>query len=95
MYIYTTIAVIGANIQRDYLLDFDHKRLHFFHRMYHATDEYLAATHEQISMHIDVRGPKGAPMAERIIERLESLFEAHSKQPRPSQSVRPIGIRRK
>ena len=37
------------------LLDWDSKRLHYFERMYHAGDGYLAATSEQICMHVDMR----------------------------------------
>src|SRR5512144_1543295 len=28
------------------LIDFDHKRIHYFHEMHHASEAYLAATNE-------------------------------------------------
>ena len=37
------------------LLDFDEKRLHFFEYMYHAEKGYLAATSEQMAIHVDMK----------------------------------------
>ena len=36
------------------LLDWDEKRLHFFGEMHHAEYGYLAATSEQMSLHVDM-----------------------------------------
>ena len=36
------------------LIDFDHKRLHFFHSLYHADEGFLAATNENLGMYIDM-----------------------------------------
>ena len=36
------------------LLDWDAKRLHFFEEMYHADAGYLAATSEQLALHVDM-----------------------------------------
>src|SRR5690242_16223579 len=35
------------------LLDADGKRLHVFHRMFHETAGYLAATNELMALHVD------------------------------------------
>src|SRR5690606_22498874 len=41
------------------LIDHDAKRIHYFHRMYHDREGYLAATTEIISMHIDLGRRRG------------------------------------
>jgi acyl-CoA thioester hydrolase len=77
------------------LLDFDEKRFHFFHRMWHAEEGYLAATNEIINLHVDWKTRRAAPMAPEILRRLEELGEAHFKLPRPDQAGRGIGLDRK
>ena len=36
------------------LLGFDDKRIHYFHRIYHAREGYLAATTELLVVHVDL-----------------------------------------
>ena len=43
------------------LLDHDTKRLHYIHAMYHATEGYLAATNELLSLHVSLATRRGAP----------------------------------
>ena len=53
------------------LLDWDAKRMHFFEEMYHAEQGYLAATSEQLALHVvDLRDE------ERMIARIRSRLEA-------------------
>ena len=77
------------------LLDFDEKRLHYFHIMYHADKGYAAATNELIAMHIDMEQRRSAPFPPEILERLAGIGERHAGLPRPEKSGRVIGIRRK
>ena len=37
------------------LLDYDRKRLHYFQQMYHKEQGYLAATSEQLALHVDLQ----------------------------------------
>jgi acyl-CoA thioester hydrolase len=74
------------------LLDHDAKRIHYFHEMYHATEGYLAATNELMSLHVSVETRRGAPMAPAILERLCRIQAAHDRLPRPSQVGRRIGL---
>ncbi len=74
------------------LLDFDGKRLHYFHEMYHAEKGYLASTNELLAIHVDMRIRRSAPMPETIVERLGSVKEAHAALPLPPQVGRTIGI---
>jgi acyl-CoA thioester hydrolase len=45
------------------LLDFDEKRFHFSHRMWHEEGGYLTATNEIINLHVDWTTRKATPMA--------------------------------
>ena len=47
------------------LINSDEKRLHYFHRMYHAEKGYLAATNELMTVHISPREPAGCADARR------------------------------
>ena len=76
-------------------LDFDEKRFHYFHRMWHGDGGYLAATNEIINLHVDRKTRRAAPMAPEILQRLETLAEAHFKLPRPTQAGRGIGLDQK
>jgi acyl-CoA thioester hydrolase len=77
------------------LLDCDAKRLHFFEHMYHARDGYLAATSEQIALHVDMATRKAAPYPSGIMQRIDDLLAQHRRLPRPEQAGHVIGIRRK
>lgn len=59
------------------LIAYDSKRLRFFHRMYHATDGYLAATSEWLSLHVDLKSRRVAPMPDWIQTRLAAVWEKH------------------
>ncbi|HBK13833.1 MAG TPA: thioesterase, partial [Gammaproteobacteria bacterium] len=52
------------------LLDFDHKRLHYYQEMYHCTDGYLAATSEQIALHVDMTSRRSAPFPADVTNKL-------------------------
>ncbi|MDA1073483.1 MAG: thioesterase family protein [Proteobacteria bacterium] len=77
------------------LLDWDAKRLHFFQSMYHATKGYLAATSEQLAMHVDMESRRSAAFPDEIQMKLEKLMLEHAGLDRPKQVGRSIGIPRK
>lgn len=76
------------------LVDCDHKRWHFFARMINQRTDALAATLEQLSMNVDLRTRRSAPLPARQRERLDALRAAHQALPRPEQLGQAIGIRR-
>lgn len=80
---------------RTYLLDYDEKRLHYFHEMYHGTEGYLAATNELMTIHIDMSIRRSAPFAPELLTRVEEIMAIHRRVPRPEKAGRTIGIRRK
>jgi len=77
-----------------HLLDFDEKRFHFFQELYHV-DGWLSASGEGMGLHIDLSGPKVAPMPEHLLENMRKMHEAHQILEKPALAGRPMGIRRK
>lgn len=67
------------------LIDVDAKRIHFYSEMYHATEGFLAATYESLSIHMDMRTRKTAPMPEPLAKRLAEVLAEHRQLPRPWQ----------
>jgi acyl-CoA thioester hydrolase len=75
------------------LLDFDAKRIHYFHEMYQAREGYLAATNELISLHVSQETRRSAPMAAEILQRLAAIRDAHAALPTPPQVGRVMGLK--
>lgn len=76
------------------ILDHDAKRMHVFHRMHHAEENYLAATNELMIMHVDLKTRRSAPFPADALERIETLRRNHDALPRPEAAGRTIGIAR-
>jgi acyl-CoA thioester hydrolase len=76
------------------VLDYDSKRLHYIHFMYHATDGYLASTNELMMINIDYQSRRSAIWPDFARERIEKLAAAHKALPVPRQAGRLIGIRK-
>jgi acyl-CoA thioester hydrolase len=77
------------------LLDFDAKRIHYFHEMHHATAGYLAATNELLSLHVSQDTRRAAPMAGEILARLAAIRAVHAGLPPAPQVGRRIGLARR
>ncbi|MFP6747684.1 MAG: thioesterase family protein [Alphaproteobacteria bacterium] len=75
------------------LLDFDAKRLHYIHHMYHAGEGYLAATNELMSLHISQETRRSAPMKPDILNRLAAIKQAHGVLPENPHTGRIIGLK--
>lgn len=74
------------------LLAHDAKRLHYFHEMYHATEGYLAATNELLTLHVSQVTRRGADMAPELRDRLARVQTAHDALPRPPEVGRVMGL---
>jgi acyl-CoA thioester hydrolase len=74
------------------LIGHDAKRLHYIHAMYHATEGYLAATNELMSLHVLLATRRGGSMAAEVLDRLARIQGAHDALPRPPQAGRRIGL---
>jgi acyl-CoA thioester hydrolase len=67
------------------LLDWYEKRLHFFGAMYHAQEGYLAATSEQLSLHVDMNTRKAGPLPPAAQQRIAEMMQAHRHLEVPPQ----------
>lgn len=67
------------------LLDYDHKRIHFYQEMFHGTEGYLAASYESVSVHMNFALRRTSPMPETLIAHLAEVKSAHAVLPRPWQ----------
>ena len=76
------------------LLDFDEKRLHFFEHMYHAEKGYLAATSEQMAIHVDMKTRKSASFSTDALEKIGDLHENHRSVPLPEAAGRSVGLKK-
>lgn len=76
------------------ILDHDEKRIRFFQELRHV-DGWLAATSENLMLHVDMTGPKVTPFPTDIMEKVEAMANAHATLPVPERAGRAIGIRRK
>jgi acyl-CoA thioester hydrolase len=76
------------------LLGHDAKRVHYLHAMHHATEGYLAATNELMSLHVNLATRRGGPMTGEVLDRLARIQAAHDVLPRPPQAGRRISLSR-
>ncbi|MEE4192316.1 MAG: thioesterase family protein, partial [Halieaceae bacterium] len=77
-----------------HLVDYDHKRLHFFHCLYHAEEGYLAATNENLGMYIDMSTRRSTRFSEEQMARFQAELEKSQALGMPEGVGRKLGIRR-
>lgn len=77
------------------ILNCDEKRIHFWHEMYHATEGYLAATNELLSLHIDLTSRRVGPMTDAVFTWVNEVCNAHASLPEPAGLGRLIGMKKR
>ncbi len=77
------------------LMDFDEKRLHFYMEIRHATEGWVAASSENLALHVDMRTRKVAPFPADILGNLAVMKAAHDRLSRPAALGRVIAIPRR
>lgn len=75
------------------ILAFDEKRIHQFQRMYHATDGFLAATAEWMSLHVDIATRRVSPWPEDILESIRRVAGAQGEMAYPGDAGRSMQIK--
>jgi acyl-CoA thioester hydrolase len=75
------------------LLDADRKRLHVYYELYHS-DGWLAATSENMMLHVDLGGPKVTAFADDVYGDIQTMLRYHRSLPKSKYVGRLIGIRR-
>jgi acyl-CoA thioester hydrolase len=76
------------------LLDADSKRVHYFLRMFHAEEGYLAATSEQMMIHVSLESRRSSPFPPEVSDVIDQMMAAHKVLPFPDQAGQKMGIRR-
>ncbi len=76
------------------VLDHDEKRAHYFMKMFHEEENYLAATDEHLSTYVDFKSRRSAAMPASARAKLEAIYEGQKELPRPEEAGRVVGIRR-
>ena len=74
------------------LLDYDHKRMHFFEHLLHANEGWVSATSENMSLHVDMEQKRTAPFPAAIASALGSMKAMHARLPYPQGAGRRIAM---
>jgi len=74
------------------LLDFDSKRFHYFEQLFHATEGWVSATSENMTLHVDMGAKKVAPFPDSVMRSLARMKAAHAQLPRPEAAGRRIAM---
>jgi acyl-CoA thioester hydrolase len=84
---------LGDPVQVSILLvGADEKRLHTFEELRHASEGWLSATSENMTLHIDMAARKTAPFPPDIRARIAAVAKAHSGVARPEGIGRNIAM---
>ena len=75
------------------LLDYDAKRMHYFEQLFHASEGWVSATSENMSLHVDMAAGKTAPFPDEVASCLARMQGAHGHLPRPEAVGRRIAMR--
>ncbi|MSP67115.1 MAG: thioesterase [Alphaproteobacteria bacterium] len=76
------------------VLDHDAKRLHYFQRMHHGEQGYLAATCEWVSLHVDTTQRRATPFPPDILAGLARLHATHASLGMPAEHCTRMGLKR-
>jgi acyl-CoA thioester hydrolase len=74
------------------LIGADEKRLHTFEELRHATEGWLSATSENMTIHIDMQTRRTAPFPPDIRARIEAIANAHRAVAHPEGIGRSIAM---
>jgi acyl-CoA thioester hydrolase len=72
------------------LLEYDHKRMHYFEQLYHAEEGWVSATSENMSLHVDMAAKKVAPFPPEVVRRLLQMKASHGQLPKPEAAGRSV-----
>lgn len=85
---------LGDKLRLTYqMLDVDDKRMHYIMQMFNEADGYLAATSEQVSIHINLDKRRACPYPKNIYDNLCALLKSHKHLPIPAQVGKSIQIK--
>jgi acyl-CoA thioester hydrolase len=85
-------APVKVNLQ---IVDFDEKRIHLYLEMYHSDEDFLSATWEQLTLHVDMAAKCASVFPTDVLEKIDKMYQAHQTLPLSPNIGRIIGIRKK
>ena len=74
------------------LLAADDKRLHLFEELRHATEGWLSATSETMTLHVDMGQRRTAPFPPDVRATIDAVARAHALLPRPDGIGRSVSM---
>jgi acyl-CoA thioester hydrolase len=80
---------------RCHLLTYDSKRIHLFEELVHATENWVSATCETMTLHVDMRSKKVAPFPASVLAALDRMQKAHAQLPMPDGTGRSVSMLKK
>ena len=85
---------LGQKVRvRSWLMDHDAKRFHTWQEIWtEGAEPWCAATGEGLGLHVDMTGPRVAPMPPDIAAKMDAFARAHGHPDRPERAGRSIGI---
>jgi acyl-CoA thioester hydrolase len=72
------------------LLDYDAKRIHLFEELKHATENWVSATSENMTLSVNMTTKKVAPFHDNVLRLLERMKAAHAALSRPDGVGRSV-----
>ena len=72
------------------LIGHDAKRMHLFEELRHGTENWLSATSESMTLHVDMTKKKVAPFPDFVLAALARMEATHSRLPRPEAAGRSV-----
>ena len=75
-----------------FLLGADEKRLHTFEELRHATEGWLSATSENLTLHIDMEARKVAAFPPDIRARVKAIVDSYAGVPHPEGIGRNVAM---
>jgi acyl-CoA thioester hydrolase len=76
------------------LIAFDEKRIHQFQRMYHAQQNFLAATGEWMNLHVDLDTRRVSQWPEATLAALHRIAAEQGELPLPAERGSRIGVKK-
>lgn len=74
------------------LLGHDAKRFHLFEQLFHATEGWLSATCESMTLHVDMTAKKVVPFPDDVMQAMARLRASHTALPAPVGAGRRIAM---
>jgi acyl-CoA thioester hydrolase len=72
------------------LIDYDAKRIHLFEQLLHAEENWVSATSESMTLHVDMTAKKVVPFPDNVLRALAAMKAAHAHLPVPEGAGRSI-----